>query len=106
MVNAPVVTTLLTALPLIVPNNALVTTETFAGPPADFPAMERAKSLINCPVPVFSINVAKIRNRLSTPATVPTLDPNSPSLVNKSWEAIRFMLRPECLRAPGAYFPK
>jgi hypothetical protein len=51
MVKDPVPTTFATALPEIVPKQALEATATFAGPPFKCPAMELAKSMKNSPVP-------------------------------------------------------
>ena len=48
--NVPVVITLAVELPDTVPNIALVTHATFAGPPADEPAKAREKSRKSFPV--------------------------------------------------------
>ena len=55
MVKVPVVTTLPAALPLTVPIIAEETTAAFAGPPCIRPVATSAKSINNCPAPVWII---------------------------------------------------
>ncbi len=56
IVNAPVVTTLATPEPLIVPMRADEITDTFAGPPRDAPTVPMAMSLKSWIMPARSRN--------------------------------------------------
>jgi hypothetical protein len=63
MGNAPVVMMLATALPESEPKNALEMLATFAGPPAERPAVAMARSMKKRPVPSRSESAPKRMNR-------------------------------------------
>ena len=63
MVNWPVVTTLATPEPLIVPIRPDEITETLAGPPRVWPTVPMAKSLNSRIMPACSRNAPKRMNR-------------------------------------------
>ena len=60
---APVVATLASALPLIMPMRALAMTDTLAGPPAERPTRVRARSLMNSLKPLMRRKAPKSTNR-------------------------------------------
>ncbi len=65
MVNAPVVTTLAGALPLIIPKRPLAKIETFAGPPGFWPATLMEKLLKSTDSPVaFKKDPNKINKKM------------------------------------------
>ena len=60
MVTDPVVTVLPTEEPETMPQRAEEMTETFAGPPANLPATQFARSMKNAEMPVRSRNAPKM----------------------------------------------
>ena len=81
IVKTPVVMTLETALPEIVPNMPDVITATLAGPPGLAPARARPKSMKSLPVPVFSTNAPKMMNSTTYVADTLIGMPRIPSVV-------------------------
>lgn len=70
--------TFATALPEIMPNSALATTPTLAGPPIRRPAISSASSMKVCPPPV-ACSSAPNRMKIATKvAEVPVSEANSP----------------------------
>jgi hypothetical protein len=67
--------TLATALPEIIPNMALATTATFAGPPLKRPARSMARSMNVLPPPVTERRAPKMMNRAMNVAEVPVREP-------------------------------
>ncbi len=63
IVNCPVVTTLATPEPLIVPMRPDATTATLAGPPRVWPTVPSAKSVKSLIIPACSRNVPNRMNR-------------------------------------------
>ncbi len=63
MVNWPVVTTLATPEPVMVPINAEDTTDTLAGPPSLWPNRPMAKSVNSLIIPACSRNEPNRMNR-------------------------------------------
>ena len=65
MVMTPVVSTLVTTLPLIEPMRPLAKMATFAGPPLTWPRSENARLRKNEPPPVCCRATPKIRNPMT-----------------------------------------
>ncbi len=104
--NAPVVTTLATALPFIDPKNPLETTATLAGPPLLDPAIAIAKSLKNCPIPEDVKNAPKSINKNMYVDDTPIAIPNIPSVDRYIYSAICVMLYPLWAIILGSLGPK
>ena len=56
-------------------------TATLAGPPEAQPAIALPMSMNSFPMPVISMNAAKMRNRNTNEAETPSGMPNMPSMV-------------------------
>ena len=75
IVIAPVVMTLETLLPLIVPNRPEVITATLAGPPEYRPAAAAPRLLNSRPVPLPCMKAPKTMNTAMVVATIPVSGP-------------------------------
>ena len=82
MVNEPVVTVFAIALPEIDPIAAEAITEALAGPPRDFPAAAKDKSISIFPAPVTCKNAPNNTKLNTAPAAMPMGAPYKPAPVN------------------------
>ena len=89
MVNVPVVTTLATALPLMVPISALETAAERPGPPCTRPVSPRAISTNTSPVPIFIKIMPKRAKRKMYSTATPIGTPKKPSVERNSVEVSR-----------------
>ena len=102
----PVVATLATALPLIIPINALAITATFAGPPGLCPTSVSEKSLINLLNPLYFKNAPNNTKINIYVALTPIPTPKIPWLPQNIWPSTRRSVKPLCPSWPGIHSPK
>ena len=89
MVNIPVVQTLATEEPEIVPMIPELTTATLAGPPADQPASAMDRSMMYLPSPVCSTMEPNRMNMKTNVAETARGVPNTPSVPRYMWLMMR-----------------
>jgi len=106
MVKAPVVATLATEEPLMVPSNPEATTATLAGPPGLCPARARASSLKSRAPPLLARKAPKSTNMKTKVAETPRATPKMPSEVRYMCWITRAREYPRCMNMAGAYRPK
>ena len=106
MVKTPVVTTLATAAPFIVPKLALPMIAACAGPPRSLPVTAKANLRSVAPAPEVSRMAPKRMNTSTTWPTTATGRPNTPSVLYHSFSEIRNHSTSGMFNVPGTRFPK
>ena len=101
MVKVPVVTTLDTPLPEMVPIRALEATAASAGPPVTRPVAVSARFTKNWPAPLFSRNAPKRMNIKINVALTLIAEPKTPSVPRYRNEIRRLNVKAWWLSAPG-----
>ena len=101
IVNVPVVVTLATELPEIVPITALDRTAALAGPPRVPPATAMARSRKNLPAPVRSKIAPYKINSSTNLADTPKGIPKMPSVVRYKNGTVRASGKPRCAMMVG-----
>ena len=99
--KVPVVATLATDEPFIVPSSPEATTATLAGPPGLPPASASASSLKNFAPPLFPRKAPKIMNTMTKVAETPSARPKMPSEVRYMCCIILFREYPRIWNMPG-----
>ena len=102
----PVVTTLATEEPEIMPVMPDDTTAALAGPPRNLPSSENASWMKKLPAPAFSSSAPNSTNRKMKLVETPSATPNTPSDVSQKCDAARDSEDPRCAIRPGRYGPK
>ena len=107
MVMAPVVMTLETDEPLMVPNRPEVTTATFAGPPAKRPAAAAPRLENSRPVPEPAMKEPNTMKAAMVVATMPVSGPYTPPAVGTSQDASRISagVKTRVFSTPGRRWP-
>src|SRR3990172_10206207 len=106
MVNTPVVTTLATDEPEIMPVIPDETTAALAGPPRNLPSSEKATWMKKLPAPAFSSSAPNRTNRKMNWVDTPSATPNTPSDVIQKCDAARPTDDPLCESRPGRWGPR
>ena len=106
MVKTPVVTTLATAAPFMVPKLALPMIAACAGPPRSGPVTAKANLSSVAPAPEASRTAPNRMNTSTIWPTTATGRPNTPSVLYQSFSEIRNHLTSGMFSVPGIRFPK
>src|SRR5581483_6551587 len=101
MVKVPVVTTLATEEPEIMPVMPEDTTAALAGPPRYLPSREKATWMKKLPAPALSSRAPNSTNRKMKLVETPSATPKTPSDVSQKWDAARPSDAPLCDSRPG-----